>query len=116
EVHVVHSGRIGGNKGPAAKAALIGYYQAQKRCIDIAWPDGKTTRGLLISPLKSPDLLTRVHEFVSIVEHYKSGATGSTYAEQTEEQDDDDEQYDDADADAEQDEADDADADEQYDD
>ncbi|MCY0989727.1 hypothetical protein OV203_21500 [Nannocystis sp. ILAH1] len=71
-IHVIHSGRIGGNKGPAARAALMARYTERDRCVDIEWPDGLTTSGIAISPLKSKDLLGNVHEFVDTVARLKT--------------------------------------------
>lgn len=79
-IHIAHSGRIGGSKGPAAKSELIRRYEARGRCIDITWPDGLETRWIRIASLGSKQLLQDVYNFVCTVGECKNGLDESENA------------------------------------
>lgn len=71
-IHVLHSGRLGGNKGPAARKLLLEHYRQTTRWVTVQGPDGKTSEWIRVATLDSPSLLRDVHDFVARIATWKA--------------------------------------------
>ena len=75
-IYLGHSGKIGGGRPGIGKRAFT-QFARDANWRSVTWPDGETTRVIVIGRIDDVDLASRVAAFVRTVEEFKHAATSS---------------------------------------
>ena len=72
--YIAHTGKIGGGRKGISKTNFVAHFPGTGQWQDVYWPETpRPMPCIVISALNNPALIDRIHNFVRIVERFKSG-------------------------------------------